>query len=156
VNGIEIEIRPAEITSEEAAGLIGQLNAELKAQYPEEGATHFRLDPDEVMEGRGAFLIAYAEDRPVGCGAVRKLDDTTTELKRMYIVPESRGAGLGRKMLSALEAESRRLGVRRIVLETGERQVSAMALYQRAGFIRIPAFGEYVDSPLSVCLAKEL
>jgi GNAT superfamily N-acetyltransferase len=152
----EIQIRRAQLGSTVTLDLIAALNAELKAQYPEEGATHFRLEPDEVVEGRGAFLIAYANDRPIGCGALRKLDDATAEIKRMYVAPDARGTGLGRKILDALEAESRRLGIRRLVLETGERQAPAMALYQRAGFIRIPAFGEYVDSPLSVCMAKEL
>ena len=136
--------------------LINALNAELKRQYPEEGATHFRLDPDEVAKGRGAFLVAYAGGKPIGCGAIRKLDSDTAEIKRMYVVPESRGKGISKSILKALEEEARRLGVRRIVLETGERQIEAMALYTRAGFARIPPFGEYLNSPLSVCMAKEI
>jgi GNAT superfamily N-acetyltransferase len=67
-----------------------------------------------------------------------------------------RGRGIGRHVLGALELEGRRLGVRRLVLETGERQAEALALYTGAGFARIPPFGEYVDSPLSVCMEKRL
>jgi putative acetyltransferase len=59
-------------------------------------------------------------------------------------------------LLGTLEAEARGLGVNRLVLETGVRQPEAIALYERAGFRKIPAFGEYVDSPLSVCMAKAL
>ena len=74
----------------------------------------------------------------------------------MYIAPSVRGRGVGHRMLTALEAEARRLGVTRLVLETGERAHEAMKLYARAGFVRIPRFGEYINSPLSLCMAKDL
>ena len=151
-----IEIRRADITAAASRALILALNRELSARYPEEGATHFRLDPDEVAEGRGAFLIAYSGGDPVGCGAIRRIDGATAELKRMYVQASARGRGTGRLLLEALEAEGRRLGVTRIVLETGDRQAEALALYAAAGFARIPPFGEYVGSPLSVCMAKQL
>ncbi|MFO1512621.1 MAG: GNAT family N-acetyltransferase [Verrucomicrobiota bacterium] len=80
----------------------------------------------------------------------------TGEIKRMYVVPEERGRGVGRAILNGLEAEARALRISRLVLETGVRQTAAQALYQRAGFARIAPFGEYVDSPLSLCLAKQL
>ena len=151
-----IEIERADINSPVVGELITALNAELKRQYPEEGATHFRLNSEEVAEGRGAFLVAYASGKPIGCGAIRKLDSETAEIKRMYVIPEVRGKGISKKILLALEQEGRRLGIRRIVLETGERQIEAMALYARAGFARIPLFGEYLNSPLSICMAKEI
>lgn len=152
----EFEIRREDITSPVAAALIRALNAELSARYPEPGATHFRLDASEVSEGRGAFLVAYAGGEPMGCGGIRRLDADTAEIKRMYVAPLARGQGLGRALLAALEAEARGLGVRRIVLEAGDRQEAAMALYAGAGFERVPAFGEYAASPLSVCMAKNL
>ena len=136
--------------------LIEALNAELSGTYPEEGACHFRLDAHEVADGQGAFLIAFRSGNPVGCGAIRRIDAQTGEIKRMYVVPQERGRGLGRAILNALEAEAQCLGVSRLVLETGVRQSEAQALYQRAGFSRIAPFGEYVGSPLSVCLAKNL
>ena len=151
-----IEIRPEPIASPAARSLIDALNAELAAQYPEPGATHFRLDASEVTEGAGAFLIVTVDGTPTGCGAFRKLDATTAELKRMYVAPTSRGRGIGALLLAALEEEARRLGVTRLVLETGKRQREALALYTGAGFTMIQPFGEYVDSPLSVCLAKSL
>lgn len=152
----EIELRREDLTSAAAAALILALNEELSRRYPEPGANHFRLDVDEVAPGRGAFFVAYAGDRAIGCGAIRRLDSDTAEIKRMYVEPDMRGRGVGRVVLAALEAEARRLGVSRIVLETGERQSEALTLYLAAGFSRIPAFGEYVASPLSVCMAKDL
>ena len=161
-----LEIAPEAITGAAASALIGALNAELAALYPEPGATHFRLDPEDVAPGTGAFLVARRSGRPVGCGAVRRLRDAALaralgprvgELKRMYVAPEVRGQGIGRALLDRLEAEARALGLARLVLETGTRQTEALALYRRAGFAEIPAYGEYVTSPgTSVCLSKAL
>jgi putative acetyltransferase len=151
-----IEIKRDDLTSTTVTRLIAALNAELSRQYPEPGATHFRLDPGEVGEGRGAFFVAYAGDTPVGCGAIRRIDAHTAEIKRMYVAPAVRGRGVGHRVLTELEAEARRLGAARLVLETGERAHEAMKLYTRAGFVRIPCFGEYAASPLSVCMAKDL
>jgi GNAT superfamily N-acetyltransferase len=153
---MEATIRRAALRSPEAQALIAALNAELGARYPEQGATHFRLDEDEVAEGRGVFLVAYRDGEPVGCGAVRTIGDATAEVKRMYVVPSARAGGLGRRILEALETEARALGATALVLETGARQAAALALYERAGFVRVEAWGEYVVSPLSVCMAKSL
>ena len=136
-----VVVQGQDIRSPLAHQFISELNEELSARYPEEGATHFRLDADEVAPGRGA---------------VRRIEDGVGEIKRMYVRSAARGRGVGAAILAALEAEARRLDVTRLVLETGERQLEALALYRRAGFVVIPPFGEYVDSPLSVCLAKEL
>jgi len=152
----DCEIRRENLLSPVANSLIQSLNAELSQRYPEEGANHFRLDPEEVAEGRGAFYVAYRDGQPVGCGAVRLLDASTAEIKRMYVMPAARGRGIGWALLDSLESDARRLGARLLVLETGERQAEALALYARAGFFRIPAFGEYMGSPLSVCMVKTL
>jgi len=149
-------VQRGDILSPPARVLIEALNAELSSRYPEPGATHFRLDPGEVADGQGAFLIASSSGKPVGCGAVRRIEARTGEIKRMYVSPAARGRGIGRAVLAALEAEARALGIVRLVLETGLRQGEALALYEGAGFSQIPPFGEYVASPLSVCMAKDL
>jgi GNAT superfamily N-acetyltransferase len=115
------------------------------------------MDTEEVADGRGTFLVVYWDGTPVGCGALRLVDTETAELKRMYVSPTVRGRGLGRRLVAALEAEARALGVRRLVLETGVRQAAALALYRGTGFHPIPLFGEYRLSPgTSVCLGKDL
>lgn len=161
-----LDISAETVTSDVAAALIAALNTELSARYPEPGATHFRLDPSEVAPGSGIFVVARWLGRPVGCGALRRLREAAMirtlgpragELKRMYVAPEMRGRGIGRALLARLEAEARTLGLIRLVLETGTRQAEALALYRRAGFTPIPAYGEYSGSPgTSVCLAKAL
>ncbi len=149
-------VRRAEILSSIAQELITALNAELSEKYPEPGATHFRLEPKEVEQGKGGFFVAFAGDLPVGCGAVRRIDDATAEVKRMLVAPSRRGYGVGRQVLDELEAEARRLGARRIVLETGLRQHEALALYRGAGFVEIEPYGEYIGSPFSLCMEKTL
>ncbi|HEV8378004.1 MAG TPA: GNAT family N-acetyltransferase [Tepidisphaeraceae bacterium] len=152
----DVTIERLDILSSTARELILALNAELSGRYPEQGACHFRLDAHEVEEGRGAFMVAHRGGKAIGCGAVRRIEEGTGELKRMYVCPEERCRGIGRAILDALEAEARNLGLNKLLLETGIRNPEAIALYQRAGFSRIPAFGEYVGSPISVCMAKEL
>jgi GNAT superfamily N-acetyltransferase len=139
-----------------AKRLIRALNAELEELYPEEGANHFRLEADEVSGNRGVFLVAYLGEEPIACGAIRRLSEEDAEIKRMYVVPATRGSGVGRRMLDELVSHGREFGAKRIVLETGKRQIEALALYKRAGFAPIPRFGEYEHSPLSLCLAKDL
>jgi putative acetyltransferase len=152
-----ITIARAALTDERSRALILALNTELRAAYPEPGANHFRVEPADVEGGRGAFLVVSRGGTPIGCGAVRLLDEETAELKRMYVAPSARGTGLGRRLVEALEAEARALGARRIVLETGVRQAAALALYQATGFHPIPLYGEYCLSPdTSICLGKDL
>jgi transketolase len=151
-----VEIRREDFTSPVAQDLIAALNAELSQRYSEPGANHFRLEAAEVAEGQGAFLVAYAGSQPVGCGAVRRIDVRTAEIKRMYVAPAARSGGVATTVLAQLESEARRLGATRVVLETGIRNPDALALYHRAGYAEIPMFGEYLDSPLSVCMSKDL
>lgn len=157
MNGENVEIARGSLTDAVSRELIAALNAELRGAYPEPGATHFQLDPEEVAPGRGVLLIVKRLDQAVGCGALRLLDSETAELKRMYVTPEARGQGLGRRLVAALEAEAQALGASRLVLETGIRQAAAIALYRATGFQPIPAFGEYCLSPeTSVCFGKDL
>jgi GNAT superfamily N-acetyltransferase len=147
--------------------LITRLNAELDVRYPEPGANFFRLDPDEVGPGRGAFVVARVDGAPVGCGAFRviALDvpgesgeqarARAAEIKRMFVDPAARGHGVGMRILAALEERARALGITRFRLEAGDRQPEALALYGRAGYARIAPFGEYVGAELSVCMGKD-
>jgi putative acetyltransferase len=152
-----VTIACAELSANASRALIAALNAELSTMYSEPGANHFGLEPAEVSGKRGAFLVVTYNGTPVGCGAVRLIAPDTGELKRMYVAPSVRGKGLAKQLVAALEAEARALGAKRLVLETGIRQLAALALYRGAGFQPIPLYGEYCLSPeTSVCLGKEL
>jgi GNAT superfamily N-acetyltransferase len=158
-NSSQVEVRAADFLSPLAVRLVSQLNRELEGRYPEEGANHFELDATELVEGRGAFVIAYLDGEPVGCGAVRRINTNECEIKRMFVAPPARGRGIGGKILGELESVARDLGAQRLVLETGTRQPDAIAMYARAGFKQIPLFGDYASTPhpeLTACMAKDL
>jgi putative acetyltransferase len=152
-----VDIRRSSLASPDAVRLISELNTELTATFPEPGATHFSLSHEQVAEGDGAFVIVYVDGDAVGCGAIRRLDGERAEIKRMFVSPPYRGRGLGRAIVGALEGEARRLGFSHVVLETGTRLPVAIALYESAGYARIPLFGEYTGSPeTSICFGKAL
>lgn len=88
----------------------------------------------------GAALLAVAGDETVGIAAVRGLDDEICELKRTYVVPAHRRAGLGRELTVSAIAAARALGYRRIRLDTAERLAEALALYESLGFHDIAAY----------------
>jgi GNAT superfamily N-acetyltransferase len=152
----QLTIVPEPLSSPDAQALIARLNQELTERYPAPEDRHFDLTAEQVGEGQGIFLVARREGTPIGCGALRRLDDATGELKRMYVAPEARRGGVGRAVLLELERRARSLGLRRLVLETGDLQHEAIGLYLGAGFARIPRFGEYLHSRASVCMGKDL
>lgn len=120
--------------------------------YPPEN--YHALDVTEFARDDVVLLVARDDDgTALGMAA---LNIPTAELKRMFVAPEARGTGLGRRLLEAVESAARDRGILTLRLETGEPQVAAIALYERAGYVRIPAFGEYVDDPTSVCMSKSL
>lgn len=145
------------LTSEVARGLITARNAELTERYADtREADFFDLPTRDLVPRAGVFLVAWLDGEPVGCGSLRRLGDDQGEVKRMYVVPEARRLGVGRALLEALEAEGRELGLGALILETGARQPEAIALYRSAGWETCPCWGDYLDSPLAVCLAKAL
>ena len=149
-------IAPEPLTSPDVQALIARLNVELTESYPNPEDNFFELRDEQVDGRQGVLLVARVGGEPVGCGALRRLDPATGEVKRMYVAPAARGTGVGARILDELERHARSLGIRRLVLETGERQASAVRLYERAGFARIPCFGEYAAAPLSLCMGKDL
>lgn len=101
-------------------------------------------------------IVAYEDDLPIGCGAIKKLSEDTMEVKRMFTQPAHRGKGIAAKVLQALEDWTYELGVKRCVLETGIRHYEAIALYIKSGYIRIPNYGQYKGIENSVCFEKNL
>lgn len=101
--------------------------------------------PGKYVPPQGAFLVADLEGHPAGIGALRPLPDGSAELKRMYLRPDARGSGLGRRMAETLIAAARAAGYARIRLDTQRDMAAALALYRALGFVEIP---RYNDNPL--------
>ena len=103
------------------------------------------------------FLVARSADgRVVGCGALRRLDDTSAEVKRMYVEPPCRGSGVAKALLRALEEMARTRGWSTVRLETGPAQPDAIRFYEREGYRPIPRYGVYIGSGLSLCYERAL
>ena len=101
-------------------------------------------------------VVAYRKDVPVGCGAIKQYANHTTEVKRMYVLPENRGQGIAAEILAELEKWAHELGYAECILETGKKQPEAIRLYQKSGYTLIPNYGQYVGVDNSVCMIKRL
>lgn len=139
--------------SPDAASLIEALSQALARITGDSGKSSF--DPADVRGSRACFVVARTmAGTPVGCGALRPIDGTIAEIKRMYAVPAS--AGVGSAILADLESRARALGYSRLWLETRLVNRRAVALYEKHDYARIPNFGKYVGRADAVCLAKRL
>jgi GNAT superfamily N-acetyltransferase len=99
-----------------------------------------KAGPDELNPPKGAFLVGYEEGVAICCGGIKRLDDETCEIKRMYVIPAARGRGVARILLEALEGRARELGYSLARLDTGPKQPGAQHLYESAGYAPIPNF----------------
>ena len=147
---------PEPFDSPEVQALCLAQQAEMHGVYGEADIGPTREAPMFVPPD-GIFLVLRDDaGRAIGCGGIARFDDRRGEVKRMYVVPEARGRGLGRRLLEELEAQARALGYTGVVLETGDRQPEALGLYESAGFARIPCYPPYDSRALSPCFEKRL
>jgi GNAT superfamily N-acetyltransferase len=139
---------------EAAALLLPRLMAELAHRYPEDDTV--APVPAAIDGPGGAFVVAWLDEQAAGCGALRPMSAEVAEIKRMYVNSLQRGHGIGRAILTKLEALAVSYGYQRLRLETGVRQPEAIHLYESFGFQRIPCYGQYEGAPLSVCFEKRI
>jgi len=143
VRAATIHLRTVEPTDPAGVEAVGHYFAELDRRFPTgfdagEGAH----DAESMASGAGAFVVATSDGRPVACGGVQQVGPGVGEVKRMWVHPEWRGAGLGSRMLRHLEAEAARLGHRRVVLDTNATLVEAISMYERAGYSPTERYNE--------------
>ncbi|HTL42288.1 MAG TPA: GNAT family N-acetyltransferase [Pseudolysinimonas sp.] len=154
-----ISISPEPVECPGVVELFAAADAYGLSIYPPEN--YHALDASEFARDGVTLLVARMDDGDaVGMAAlveVREPDgETFGELKRMFVHGAARGTGVGRALLDTVETLARDRGIRTLRLETGEPQADALRLYERAGFVRIPPFGEYVTDPTSICMEKVL
>jgi len=132
----EITVRTEAADSLVAVRLVEAMVAEMEALYDLPAGTGLGTGapPGDFSPPGGTFLVLYADGRPVAGGGIKRDEDGVAEIKRMYVVPEARGQGLGRRLLEALEDAARELRYRAVRLDTGARQPLARAMYERAGY----------------------
>lgn len=141
--------------------VVQELTREVQAEYGRlyggNGDTS-PMDPEHFVPPNGVFLLALLNGEPVGMGGWRRGGPAVgdAEIKRMFVRSDRRRGGMARLILEEIVRTAADAGVHRLVLETGMAQPEAIAMYRAAGFVDIPAFGHYADSPDAVHLGKEL
>jgi GNAT superfamily N-acetyltransferase len=135
------EFRQEPLDGRAGRRLLAAFHAEVTEIYPFwSPAVGPTAEPEEFRSPSGGFFIVYSADRPIGCGGFKRLDPRTAEIKRMYVAPEARGRGLGRRILERLEAGARKAGYAFVRLDTGDKQPEALRLYRSAGYGEIPDY----------------
>jgi putative acetyltransferase len=140
--------------SADAMELIAELDAYLIPLYPP--ASHHGFSVDKLLQEGVAFFVMRHERLAAGCGGIKLFGTEYGEVKRMYVRPQFRGLGLGKRMLNHLAAYALCQDVEVLRLETGIYQLEAIGLYERFGFQRIPPFGTYKEDPLSMFFEKRI
>ena len=146
-----IDIKRTDETDETFLALVAELDRDLQER---DGAEHGFYAQFNKPVGLDGVVVAYVDDIAAGCGAFKRYEDGTAEIKRMYVCPDRRGQRLAAAILSELETWAGEQGFDTCVLETGKRQPEAIALYTREGYELIENFGQYAGVENSVCMKK--
>ena len=131
--------------------LIIELDAYLKVT---DGTDHEFYNQFNGLDNIKNVVIAYQDSQAIGCGAFKKLDNETIEIKRMYVKFAHRGSGTAQAILNSLELWASEKGFKKCILETGNRQVEAIKFYKKAGYKSIPNYGQYIHMEDSNCFEK--
>lgn len=133
--------------------LVKQLDAELSIRDGSEYSFYAQFNRLDMIKHA---VVAYENDKPVACGAIKEYDAETMEVKRMFTLPEYREKGIAGKILLELERWTKELSFKKCVLETGKKQPEALALYKKHGYISITNYGQYAGVENSLCFEKKV
>lgn len=121
-----------------------------------DGEEHSFYDQFNKLDHINEVVVVYKDEIPVGCGAIKKYDSQSIEIKRMYTRASHRGKGIATQILNELENWSTQLSYQRCILETGINQHEAIALYKSRGYYIIENYGPYAGLENSFCFEKKL
>ena len=152
-----LRIRPAgEADFAQVASLFRQYAAGLPVDLDRQGFTQEIAHlPGLYAPPDGALLVASNDDQALGCIALKRLAPQAAEIKRLYVVPQGRGLGVGKALVTAILGEAARLGYREIKLDTLPHMAPAIALYRGFGFESVAPYGSF-PYPDLICLGRAL
>ncbi|MFI7402772.1 GNAT family N-acetyltransferase [Streptomyces sp. NPDC049541] len=130
--------------SPDARACLDAYAADIDARFPEGFDKSDLVGPEEVSGEAGAFFVAYEEGRPVGCGALRRLEPGVGEIRHVWVHPQARRLGLARRILGALEDAAVARGCTVVRLDTHASLTEAQAMYRSSGYTEIPAYVDHV------------
>lgn len=132
--------------------LVKHLDAYLKIV---DGDDHDFYNQFNKIDDLKHVVLAYSNNKVIGCGAFKRFDTNTVEIKRMFTLPEMRNQGVASKILNELELWAEELNYNSSILETGKKQVEAIKVYGKNGYHIISNFGQYRNSENSLCFKKK-
>ena len=121
-----------------------------------DGDEHSFYDQFNKSDAINNVIVLYDNDSAVACGAIKKYDDDTVEVKRMFTKLEARGKGFAGIIIDELEKWAFELSYNKCILETGVRQKEAIQFYDKSNYKVIPNYGQYIGVENSICFQKEL
>jgi GNAT superfamily N-acetyltransferase len=133
--------------------LVQFLDQDLAIRDGDEHAFYHQFNSIDQLKN---CVLFYVNEKPVACGAFKKFEDDTVEIKRMFVLPDYRGKGYASIVLAELESWAKKDGFKYGILETGLKQPEAIALYEKNGYNLIPNYGQYIGIENSVCYKKRL
>jgi len=150
---MKIDIIRTSSTNKDFINLVKELDAYLKIMDGEEHAFYNQFNNIDVLKN---VVVVYVDGKPAGCGAIKKFDNFSVEVKRMFVLAEERGKGIAQNVLQELEVWAKELGYKKCVLETGKRQVEAVKFYTKCNYKIISNYGQYKEMENSVCFEKQV
>lgn len=149
-----IQLRRSDSKNKDFKFLVKLLDEELTVR---DGEDHPFYDQFNKIDSIKFTVVAYNEKKlAVGCGAIKKFETGTMEVKRMYVLLENRGKGIAGHILKELELWAMELGNTKCILETGVNQPEAISLYKKSGYTFMDNYGQYAGVDQSVCFEKIL
>ncbi len=133
--------------------LVKQLDNYLKITDGDEHDFYNQFNNIDVLQH---VVMAYSNNVAVGCGAFKKFDKSSVEIKRMYVSEIYRKQGIAKQVLKELERWAKEIGYKKCILETGKRQKEAVLFYDKCDYKTIPNYGQYVEMENSICFEKAL
>lgn len=152
----QVEIRDADPDEPAAQTCIGAYFDLLAALVPGFAPDWLALplpDADSYRPPQGAFLIAWSDDLPIGCVSLHRLGPGLGEVKRLWVHPDARGQGLGRRLMRAIETRARDMGLARLNLDSNTVLTEAIALYRSDGWTET---APYTGAPANIWMTKRL
>jgi GNAT superfamily N-acetyltransferase len=139
-----VELREADPDDPDARRCIAAYFSELnsRADHAYDPAAGVSADREELIAPAGAFLVAYLDGEPVGCGGVKHPGGRAADIKRMWVAGAARGRGIGRQLLVALEERAVGAGAQVARLETNRALSEAIAMYRSAGYVEVEPFND--------------
>jgi GNAT superfamily N-acetyltransferase len=146
-----IQLKRTNPSNQDFIQLIALLDKELKVT---DGDMHSFYNQYNGIQNIKYVVVAYKNETAVACGAIKRYDDKTMEIKRVFVHSDYRRQGISKLLLAELEDWAKNLNVNRCILETGNLQVEAIGLYSKNGYQKIPNFGQYENLDGSLCFEK--